>query len=122
MSDETQVTQLLRLLATLDVDVETGVMQCGNDAEFYCDLIRELHEDVLVRRAAALATGEGAECLQYAHLLKGTLQTLGETRASQRARELEQALRSGRPGDELARQLLKDLERLDGALGTFFAQ
>lgn len=108
--------ELLRVLAALDFDVSEGVTLCGGDEEFYCDLIRELHSDVLTKRASSLMGGDSQKRREYAHLLKGTLQVLGEKTASRRARELEQALRNDQPGEELAKLLLGDLERINEAL------
>ena len=53
-------------------------------------------------------------------MLKGTLQTLGETSASMKARELEKVLREGAPHDELAAALLADLNRMDSTLNRVF--
>lgn len=110
--------ELFPLLESLNFDVKAGVRLCGNDESFYCELIEELHADVLPRRHRALA--DPAECREYAHMLKGTLQTLGETSASLKARQLEIALREGAPHDELAAALLSDLNRMDSALGRVF--
>ena len=113
---------LFPILTALDFDVNAGLTYCGNDEEFYCDLIRELCEDVLAQRGDALEKPDPKRRREYAHLLKGTLQVLGETRASQRARELEQVLRNGEPDDDLSRKLLDDLDRIHGPLRDFFAQ
>jgi HPt (histidine-containing phosphotransfer) domain-containing protein len=110
--------ELFPLLESLNFDVKAGVMLCGSDAAFYCELIEELHADVLPRRHRAIA--DPVECREYAHMLKGTLQTLGETSASMKARDLEKALREGTPHGELAAALLADLNRMDSALGRIF--
>jgi hypothetical protein len=110
--------ELFPLLEALDFDVKAGVALCGSDESFYCELIQELHADVLPRRHHALANP--ADCREYAHMLKGTLQTLGETSASLKARDVEKALREGAPHDELAAALLADLNRMDRALGRIF--
>lgn len=112
---------LLALLPTLGFDVATGVELCGGDDAFYCDLIQELHTDVLTRRGAALGSADLAARREYAHLLKGTLQVLGEKNASQKARELEQALRNGEQADAGAAELLAALDRIDEVLAEFFA-
>ena len=112
---------LIPVLAELGFDVDAGLTYCGSDADFYCDLIRELHEDALVRRGEALAGGDARRRREYAHLLKGTLQVLGETRASQSAKKLEQALRNSQPEGDLAQTLLNDLDRIDLRLGALFS-
>ena len=112
--------QLFPVLQALDFDIASGVEHCGNDEDFYCDLIRELHADVLVRRKRELAGGDPGKRREFAHLLKGTLQVLGEQHASKRARELEQALRNGEPDQHLADQLLADLDRIDSSLQRVF--
>lgn len=122
MNQMKPATELLQVLTTLDFDVAEGVTLCGSDEDFYCDLIRELHEDVLTDRSHSLGGTDLQRRRDYAHLLKGTLQTLGEKRASRTARELEFALRNDRPSEELAQQLLDDLERIDQALRAFFSQ
>ena len=114
--------ELFRVLTALDFDVAAGVELCGGDDEFYCDLIRELHSDVLVLRADALGRGNPQTRKNYAHLLKGTLQVLGEKNASQHAREREQARRHGEPDGDLNRNLLDELDRIDLLLGHFFAK
>ena len=108
------------VLRALDFDVKSGIELCGGDAAFYCDLIRELHADVLVRRGEALGSPNLDVRREYAHLLKGTLQVLGETRASIKARALEQALREGAPPQELTDSLAADLDRLNQALENAF--
>ena len=110
--------ELFPVLEALDFDVPAGVRLCGGDDAFYCELIQELHADVLPRRHQAFA--DPVECRDYAHMLKGTLQTLGETSASMKARDLEKALREGGPHEELAAALLSGLDRLDSALGRVF--
>lgn len=114
-------SQLFPVLEALGFDLASGVEQCGSDEAFYCDLIGELHSDVLVRRNAELATTDLQKRREFAHLLKGTLQVLGERRASPRARELEQVLRNGQPSQELTDGLLQELDRLDAALGKLFS-
>jgi HPt (histidine-containing phosphotransfer) domain-containing protein len=110
--------ELFPLLESINFDVKAGVTLCGSDEAFYCELIQELHADVLPQRHRALV--DPVECREYAHMLKGTLQTLGETNASMKARELEKALREGAPHEELAAALLADLNRMDSALGRIF--
>ncbi len=110
--------ELFPLLESLNFDVKAGVVLCGGDEAFYCELIQELHADVLPRRHLAVA--DPVECREYAHMLKGTLQTLGETSASMKARELEKVLREGAPHDELAAALLADLNRMDSTLNRVF--
>ena len=110
--------ELFPLLEALDFNVKAGITLCGSDEAFYCELIQELHADVLPRRHHALANP--VDCREYAHMLKGTLQTLGETSASMKARELEMALREGAPHEELAAALLADLDRMDSTLGRIF--
>lgn len=117
----TSPSALFPVLTDLGFDVAAGVDLCGGDDAFYCDLIRELHSDVLVRREAALRSADIAARREYAHLLKGTLQVLGERGASQRARDLEQALRNGEQGGELALRLLEDLDRIDRTLAGVFS-
>ena len=111
---------ILPVLGTLDFDVKSGIELCGGDDAFYCDLIRELYTDVLVRRNEALKSQDLNTRREYAHLLKGTLQVLGETSASMKARSLEQALRVGNPHQDLTDGLLNDLERLNRALEELF--
>lgn len=112
--------ELFPVLSSLDFDVGIGVELCGNDAEFYCELIRELYTDVLARRHVALQSNVLQVRRDYAHLLKGTLQVLGERKASAKARDLEQALRGGLPHDELTMGLAADLDRIAGALRNVF--
>jgi HPt (histidine-containing phosphotransfer) domain-containing protein len=112
---------LLTALEALGFDVKSGIELCGGDSAFYCDLIRELHSDVLVRRDASLRGGNADARREYAHLLKGTLQVLGETRASMKARALEQALREGAPDLELTDILATDLDRLNQALDSLLS-
>lgn len=121
MSDAPSPAELLPILEQLGFDVAAGMEQCGGDAEFYCDLIRELHVDVLPRRGEALERGDPQQRKAYAHLLKGTLQVLGEQRASQHARVLEQALRNNEPDDDLTHRLIVELARIDLALASIFA-
>lgn len=118
----TSPAALLSILAGLGFDVGAGIELCGGDDLFYCDLIRELHSDVLARRNGALRSADLVARREYAHLLKGTLQVLGERGAALRARDLEQMLRSGERGDDLAEGLLADLDRIDAALAEHFAQ
>lgn len=110
--------ELFPLLETLNFDVKAGVSLCGNDDAFYCELIEELHANVLSRRHHALVSP--VETMEYAHLLKGTLQTLGETSASLKARDLEKALRDSAPHDQLVDALRVELDRLDSALEQLF--
>jgi len=118
----TSPATLFPVLSALGFDVSTGVELCGGDDAFYCDLIRELHSDVLIRRDGALRSADPGARREYAHLLKGTLQVLGEKAAAQRARQLEQALRGGEQGDELASELLNELDRIDLSLAEVFAR
>lgn len=111
---------LLPLLERLDFDVKSGIELCGGDAQFYCELIRELYTDVLVKRDAAVRGGDLQARREYAHMLKGTLLVLGETNASMKARALEQALREGGSHDDLSIALAHDLDRLDQVLGSIF--
>jgi len=113
---------LFPVLQSLGFDVRKGVELCGGDDAFYCELIGDLRTDVLVRRREALQSPERDTRREYAHLLKGTLQVLGEGTASQRARDLEQALRNGEQADALAVQLLADLDRIDRSLAESLAQ
>lgn len=113
-------TELFPVLLSLDFDVRKGVELCGGDDRFYCDLIHELYTDVLVRRDEALQ-GDLQARREYAHLLKGTLQVLGERSASMRARELEQALREGAPHEDLSAVLSGELGAMHVALGKVFA-
>lgn len=108
------------ILESLHFDVKSGIELCGGDDAFYAELIRELQADVLVRRNEALRGGNLDASREYAHLLKGTLQVLGETRASAKARALEQALRAGAPHQELTDGLAQDLDRLNHALSQAF--
>ena len=116
----TSGTELFPILSSLDFDVATGIELCGNDEELYCDLIHELYTDVLAGRNAALRGSTPAAIRDYAHLLKGTLQVLGERRAAAKSRELEQALRNGQPSEELTRALLADLDTIVRVLGGVF--
>lgn len=118
----TSPAELFPVLTALDFDVREGVEYCGSDEEFYCDLIRELHSDVLVKRGGSLEGGDLVRRREYAHLLKGTLRVLGERRASTRARDLEQALRNQEPHDDLTQKLMNDLDRIDRMLGEFFSE
>lgn len=111
--------ELFPVLKSLDFDTTSGVELCGGDDRFYCDLIEELYTDVLVGRRTALS-GDSASRREYAHLLKGTLQVLGEGRASMKARALEQAIRDGIPHDAMTEELLKDLDKMNDSLATFF--
>lgn len=116
----TSAAELLPVLSALGFNVKTGIELCGDDEAFYCDLIQELYTDVLVRRNAALRDGDSTTRREYAHLLKGTLQVLGETKASQTARELELALRESRPGDDLTEKLARELDQINMALQGVF--
>lgn len=115
----TTPVELFPVLRSLDFDVKSGVELCGGDDQFYCELVGELYTDVLVRRKMALLADPQSR-REYAHLLKGTLQVLGETRASKMARVLEQAIRDGAPHDELNTGLLQELDALYEALGGVF--
>lgn len=108
------------ILQALDFDVKSGIELCGGDDAFYRELIHELYTDVLTRRDAALREGDAEACREYAHLLKGTLQVLGETNASMKARAVEKALREGAPHLDLRDALARDLDRLNQALATVF--
>lgn len=116
----TSPTVLLPILESLDFNVKSGIELCGGDAQFYSDLIHELYTDVLVRRGAALRGDDLQARRDYAHMLKGTLQVLGETKASMKARALEQALREGAPSEELSVGLAQDLDKLNLALHGIF--
>lgn len=122
MSEGNSTAELFRLLAALDFDVAAGVELCGGEDEFYADLIRELHADVLAKRAASLRDSDLQKRREYAHLLKGTLKVLGEQRASEHARDVEQAIRNGETGEEKTRELLAALDRIDSALTAFFTR
>lgn len=114
-------TELFPVLLSLDFDVKSGVELCGGDDQFYCDLIHELFTDVLVRRAEATQKDlQGRR--EYAHLLKGTLQVLGEANASLKARALEQALREGTPHEDLSLALSAELDAIYSALEKIFAK
>lgn len=108
----TSPTVLFPLLEKLDFDVRSGIELCGGDDQFYCELIRELYTDVLVKRGAVLRGDDLQARREYAHMLKGTLQVLGETNASMKARALEQALREGAPYQDLSAGLAHDLDNL----------
>lgn len=120
MTTPVSAHQLFPVLESLGFDIAAGVEYCGSDEAFYCDLVRELHSDVLVQRLSALGSGDLQRRREFAHQLKSTLQVLGETRAAARARELELALRSGEPGDDLTGLLLQELDQLDAALRKVF--
>ena len=120
MSASVSAPQLFPVLESLDFDIASGIEYCGSDEAFYCDLIRELYDDVLVQRADALVAGDLRKRREFAHMLKGTLQVLGEKHASRKARELEQALRNGEPHQDLTDMLLRELDRLDAALRKLY--
>lgn len=120
MSASVSAPQLFPVLESLDFDIASGIEYCGSDEAFYCDLIRELYDDVLVQRADALVAGDLRKRREFAHMLKGTLQVLGEQHASRKARELEQALRNGEPHQDLADMLSHELDRLDAALRKLY--
>lgn len=122
MSSTPSPQDVMQLLIRLDFDVDAGIEFCGGDADFYCDLIRELQADVLPQRHEALEQGNPQRRREYSHLLKGTLQTLGEKRASLCAREVERALRNGEPDTELTLSLRNELERIHAALDELFGQ
>lgn len=116
----TSPTVLLPMLERLDFDVKSGIELCGGDAQFYSELIHELYTDVLIKRGAVLRGDDLQARREYAHMLKGTLQVLGETIASMKARALEQALREGAPYEELSVGLAHDLDKLHLALEGVF--
>lgn len=121
MTAPVSATRLLPVLELLDFDIAAGIEYCGSDEAFYCDLVRELHSDVLVQRMGALGCGDPQKRREFAHLLKGTLQVLGERRAAATARALEQALRNGEAGQELTAKLLQELDELDAVLRKVFS-
>lgn len=116
----TSPTVLLPILERLDFDVKSGIELCGGDAQFYSELIHELYSDVLVKRGSVLRGDDLQARCEYAHMLKGTLQVLGETNASMKARALEQALRAGSPSEELSIALASELDKLHVALQSIF--
>lgn len=116
----TSATELFPVLTSLGFNVKAGVELCGGDDAFYCELIQELHTDVLVRRNTVLRGSDAAARREYAHMLKGTLQVLGETKASQTARDLELAMRESRPSAELTEKLAGELDLINAALAGIF--
>lgn len=118
----TSAAELFPVLAALGFDVNRGIELCGGDEAFYCDLIQELYADPLTRRTASLRNPDLSVRREYAHLMKGTLQVLGDTRASQTARELEQALREGTPHESLTLEFAAGLDRMSAALETVFGK
>lgn len=117
----TVASRLFPLLEASHFDVASGVELCGGDPEFYCDLIRELYDDVLPQGAALLSGTDHASQREFAHKLKGTLTTLGERSASKAAQALEQSLRQGVPDAALAARLQAEVENLRKALAPAFA-
>lgn len=113
--------KLLSLLEASNFDVASGVELCGGDPAFYCDLIRELYEDVLPQGAALLSDADPGRQREFAHKLKGTLSTLGERSACETAIELEKTLRNGKPDPALAQRLRTQLENLQKTLAAAFA-
>lgn len=116
----TTPTLLFPILESLDFDVKSGIELCGGDDQFYSDLIHELYADVLAKREAALRGDDLRALREYAHMLKGTLQVLGETNASMKARSLELALREGEPHQDLSVELAYELDKLHHALEVIF--
>lgn len=113
---------LFSLLDSLNFNVESGVELCGGDPDFYSELIRELYVDVLPVGAGLLSTSDLQKQRDYAHMLKGTLSTLGEQSASKTALELERSLREGPPDAVLARRLLQEIGRIQDTLSAVFDQ
>lgn len=97
---------LFSLLDSLNFDVKSGVALSGGDPDIYCALIRELNDDILPLDANLVHANDLQKLQDYAHMLKGTLATLGENAASRTALELERSLREGRLDAALARRLL----------------
>lgn len=112
----TSGSDLCSRLISLGFDVKAGIEFCGNDEEFYIDLIREFHADVLPRRASSLRSNDADVQRAFAHMLKGTLRTLGAGEASKKAHDLELALRRQESGPELSDDLLMALDEMHVAL------
>ena len=116
----TSEQDLLQTLRQLDFDVESGIELCGGDSEFYCDLIREFHDDVLPLTDQGLNDENLQARMSFAHKLKGTLVTLGNHQASQLARDLEIAIRAQTPHEALSERLSSELGRIRQTLTAIF--
>ena len=99
-----------------------GLRRCGGNTELYLRLLARFagnQANTLAGIDAALASGHHQEAERLAHTLHGTAANLGADALRQAARELESALRDGRPGADARDRLARECDILArGLAGT----
>ncbi len=86
-------------LAQAGINVELGLNYCGEDREFFQEMLQMFHEQSETKKAEIVSLYENANWADYTvkvHALKGTSLTIGAEALSAQAKELELA---GKRGD-----------------------
>ena len=104
------------------LDTAGGLRRCSGNLELYLRLLARFAGNQAATLAsidAALASGHHQEAERLAHTLHGTAANLGADALRQAARELESALRDGRPGADARDRLARECDILArGLAGT----
>ncbi|MBL8435808.1 MAG: PAS domain-containing protein [Zoogloea sp.] len=104
------------------LDTAGGLRRCSGNLELYLRLLARFAGNQAATLAsidAALASGHHQEAERLAHTLHGTAANLGADALRQAARELESALRDGRPGADARDRLARECDILaHGLAGT----
>jgi two-component system sensor histidine kinase/response regulator len=106
--------KLAALSEVMGVDVAAGLKSLRNKIPSYLRLLGQLaqeHQNDTDRIRTVLAAGDPTEARRIAHTLKGVSGTLGLPILHEAAKELDLALREGRPASEIEGQL-EDLDDL----------
>ncbi len=104
------------------LDTAGGLRRCSGNLELYLRLLARFAGNQAATLASidtALASGHHQEAERLAHTLHGTAANLGADALRQAARELESALRDGRPGADARDRLARECDILArGLAGT----
>ena len=87
-----------RLLEQVGISVETGLMYCQNDAEFYRTVLMEYARSASEKRVKLMEYLDGKDLKNYGilvHALKSTSKAIGAETFSEMALSLEKAANDG---------------------------
>ena len=104
------------------MNIEAGLLYCGEDEEFYRQMLREYSCNGRIDRLREMYARESFRQYQIeVHALKSTSKTLGLTALGELAAAQEQDLKSGRMEEVCQRhpELIADLQKILDILGKF---
>jgi two-component system sensor histidine kinase/response regulator len=107
------------------LDTVAGLARMVGKKPLYLNLLRRYaagQKDAAVQARDAFARGDVAAAQRVAHTLRGVSGNMGAIRVEALAAALENALRDGQPGAEVARHLAALEPELDALVGALEAQ